>query len=115
MRKIIHYIDTFAGMGGFRKELTRAGDFVCMGHYEIDKHAGRNYCALFDTEGGWFIAVVVTTIFANVAEDIIAAVDSVNPFEKHKITSFFFICQLACLNVHSLYRDSYVKCVNYSS
>ena len=55
MRKTIHYIDMFAGMGGFREGLTRAGDFVCMGHCEIDKYADRSYRALFDTEGEWFI------------------------------------------------------------
>ena len=55
MRKTIHYIDMFAGMGGFREGLTRAGNFVCMGHCEIDKHADRSYRALFDTEGEWFI------------------------------------------------------------
>ena len=98
MRKTIHYIDMFAGMGGFRegrgfwpwghkrtkvslgrpKSLhrkepamrfcrrqndvvlrrqasTRAGDFVCMGHCEIDKYADRSYRTLFDTEGEWFI------------------------------------------------------------
>ena len=55
MRKTIHYIDMFAGMGGFREGLTRAGDFVCMGHCEIDKYADRSYRAQFDTEGEWFI------------------------------------------------------------
>ena len=55
MRKTIHYIDMFAGMGGFREGLTRAGNFVCMGHCEIDKYADRSYRALFDTEGEWFI------------------------------------------------------------
>ena len=55
MRKTIHYIDMFAGMGGFREGLTRAGDFVCRGHCEIDKYADRSYHALFDTEGEWFI------------------------------------------------------------
>lgn len=55
MRKTIHYIDMFAGIGGFREGLTRAGDFVCMGHCEIDKYADRSYRALFDTEGEWFI------------------------------------------------------------
>ena len=43
MRKTIHYIDMFAGMGGFREGLTRAGNFVCMGHCEIDKYADRSY------------------------------------------------------------------------
>ena len=51
MRKTIHYIDMFAGIGGFREGLTRAGNFVCMGHCEIDKYADRSYRALFDTEG----------------------------------------------------------------
>ena len=55
MRKTIHYIDMFAGMGGFREGLARAGNFVCMGHCEIDKYADRSYRALFDTEGEWFI------------------------------------------------------------
>ena len=45
----------FAGIGGFREGLTRAGDFVCVGHCEIDKYADRSYRALFDTEGEWFI------------------------------------------------------------
>ena len=55
MCKTIHYIDMFAGIGGFREGLTRAGNFVCMGHCEIDKYADRSYRALFDTEGEWFI------------------------------------------------------------
>ena len=42
----IHYIDMFAGMGGFREGLTRAGNFVCMGHCEIDKYADRSYSNL---------------------------------------------------------------------
>ena len=45
----------FAGIGGFREGLTLAGDFVCVGHCEIDKYADRSYRALFDTEGEWFI------------------------------------------------------------
>ena len=48
MRKTIHYIDMFAGMGGFREGLTRAGDFVCMGHCEIDKYADASYRAIHD-------------------------------------------------------------------
>ena len=55
MRKTIHYIDMFAGMGGFREGLTRAGDFVCMGHCEIDKYADRSYRAIFNVkEDEWF-------------------------------------------------------------
>ena len=39
----------FAGIGGFREGLTRAGGFVCVGHCECDKYAERSYRALFDT------------------------------------------------------------------
>ncbi len=44
----------FAGIGGFREGLTRAGGFVCVGHCECDKYAERSYRALFDTEGEWY-------------------------------------------------------------
>ena len=44
----------FAGIGGFREGLTRAGGFVCVGHCECDKHAERSYRALFDTEREWY-------------------------------------------------------------
>ena len=45
----------FAGIGGFREGLTRAGGFTCVGHCECDKYAERSYRALFDTEGEWYI------------------------------------------------------------
>ena len=38
----------FAGIGGFRVGLTRAGGFQCVGHCEIDKHADRSYRAMYD-------------------------------------------------------------------
>ena len=41
----------FAGIGGFREGLTRAGGFVCVGHCECDKYAERSYRALFDKIG----------------------------------------------------------------
>ena len=44
----------FAGIGGFREGLTRAGGFTCVGHCECDSHAERSYRALFDTEGEWY-------------------------------------------------------------
>lgn len=83
------------GLVGFKPrmgDLARNGGTVETGHaddqtvYAINVHA------------------VVETIAARVVEDTIVAVDTVNPFEKHKITSFFFICQLACLNVHYIER-----------
>ena len=52
--KTICYIDLFAGIGGFREGLTRAGGFVCVGHCECDKYAERSYRALFNTEGEWY-------------------------------------------------------------
>ncbi len=55
MPKAITYIDLFSGIGGFQEgELDRAGDFVCVGHCEIDKYAEKGYRTLFDTKGEWF-------------------------------------------------------------
>ena len=38
----------FAGIGGFRAGLTRAGGFQCVGHCEIDKYADAGYRAIHD-------------------------------------------------------------------
>ncbi len=38
----------FAGIGGFRAGLDRAGGFKCVGHCEIDKHADASYRAIHD-------------------------------------------------------------------
>ena len=38
----------FAGIGGFRAGLTRAGGFQCIGHCEIDKYADASYRAIHD-------------------------------------------------------------------
>lgn len=38
----------FAGIGGFRAGLTRAGGFQCVGHCEIDRHAEASYRAIHD-------------------------------------------------------------------
>lgn len=42
----IRFFDMFAGIGGFRAGLERAGDFTCIGHCEIDKHAEKAYRAI---------------------------------------------------------------------
>ena len=44
----------FSGIGGFREGLTRAGDFVCVGHCELDEKADQSYRALFDCKGEWY-------------------------------------------------------------
>ena len=38
----------FAGIGGFRTGLTRAGGFRCVGHCEIDKYANASYQAIYE-------------------------------------------------------------------
>ena len=43
---LIRYLDMFAGIGGFRAGLTRAGGFQCVGHCEIDKAADASYRAI---------------------------------------------------------------------
>ena len=40
----------FAGIGGFRAGLTRAGGFQCVGHCEIDKYADASYRAIHDVQ-----------------------------------------------------------------
>ena len=46
---LIRYFDIFAGIGGFRSGLERAGSFECVGYCEIDKYAKQAYEALYDT------------------------------------------------------------------
>lgn len=42
---MIRYFDMFAGVGGFRAGLAKAGGFTCIGHCEIDKYANSSYMA----------------------------------------------------------------------
>ena len=39
----IRFFDMFAGVGGFRAGLERAGGYECIGHCELDKHAEAAY------------------------------------------------------------------------
>ena len=45
-QNMIRFFDMFAGIGGFRAGLERAGGFACIGHCEIDKHAEKAYRAI---------------------------------------------------------------------
>ena len=47
---MIKYFDIFAGIGGFRSGLEKAGGFECVGYCEIDKYARLAYETLYDTE-----------------------------------------------------------------
>ncbi len=46
MTDTIRFFDMFAGIGGFRAGLERAGGYTCVGHCEIDKHADKAYRAI---------------------------------------------------------------------
>ncbi|EAE7044718.1 DNA (cytosine-5-)-methyltransferase [Listeria monocytogenes] len=46
------FLDLFAGIGGFRLGMERAGH-ECAGYVEIDKFARKSYQAIHDTEGEW--------------------------------------------------------------
>ena len=46
----IRYFDMFAGIGGFRAGLDRAGGYECIGHCEIDKHADAAYRRLHNVK-----------------------------------------------------------------
>ena len=44
------FIDMFAGIGGFRSGLEKAGH-ECTGYIEWDKYARKSYQAIYNTEG----------------------------------------------------------------
>lgn len=46
----MNFLDLFAGIGGFRFGMERAGH-KCIGYCEIDKYARASYQAIHDTEG----------------------------------------------------------------
>ena len=48
----MRFIDLFAGIGGFRLGLEKAGH-ECMGFVEIDKYARKSYEAMHDAKGEW--------------------------------------------------------------
>ncbi len=48
--KPLTFIDLFAGVGGFRMGMEKAGH-KCVGFCEIDKYARQSYKAIFDTRG----------------------------------------------------------------
>lgn len=48
----VKFLDLFAGIGGFRLGMERAGH-ECVGYVEIDKFARKSYQAIHDTEGEW--------------------------------------------------------------
>ncbi len=52
MRRLT-FIDFFAGIGGFRLGLERAG-MKCVGFCEKDKFAVKSYNAMYNTEGEWY-------------------------------------------------------------
>ena len=58
----MEFLDLFAGIGGFRMALERAGH-ECVGFCEIDKYARQTYKANFNTEGEaeWHDITTVTT------------------------------------------------------
>ena len=48
---LIRFFDVFAGIGGFRSGLEKAGGFECVGYCECDKYAKAAYEAIYDTRG----------------------------------------------------------------
>ena len=51
---MIRYFDIFAGIGGFRSGLEKAGGFKCVGYCEINKYAKLAYETLYNAESEVF-------------------------------------------------------------
>ena len=61
----IRYFDMFAGVGGFRAGLERAGGYECVGHCEIDKYADAAYRRLHNINKSEVFYKDATTIDTN--------------------------------------------------
>ncbi|EGU0433370.1 TPA: DNA cytosine methyltransferase [Listeria monocytogenes] len=68
----MNFLDLFAGIGGFRLGMERAGH-TCVGYVEIDKYARKSYQAIHDTEGE-FEGHDITAI----TDDIVRSIGSVD-------------------------------------
>ena len=66
---MINFFDMFAGIGGFRAGLERAGGYECVGHCEINKHADRAYRAVYDVKEGEVYYEDATTIDTDTMPD----------------------------------------------
>ena len=66
---MIRFFDMFSGIGGFRAGLERAGGFTCVGHCEIDKHAGKAYRAAHDVKENEVFYEDATKIDTNTMPD----------------------------------------------
>ncbi len=49
--KQLTFIDLFAGVGGFRMGMEKAG-YKCVGYCEIDRYARQSYKSIFNTKTG---------------------------------------------------------------
>ncbi|AQP59579.1 DNA cytosine methyltransferase [Listeria monocytogenes] len=68
----MNFLDLFAGIGGFRLGMERAGH-KCVGYVEIDKYARKSYQAIHDTKGE-FEGHDITAI----TDDIVRSIGSVD-------------------------------------
>ena len=84
---IIRVFDAFAGIGGFRSGLERAGGYEFVGWCEIDKFAQQAYRALYDTGGEAFYENIRTISTGALADfDLLVGGFPCQPYpEKTKI------------------------------
>lgn len=68
----IKFLDLFAGIGGFRLGMERAGH-ECIGYVEWDKFARKSYQAIHDTEGEW-----TANDIRSISDDTIRRIGSVD-------------------------------------
>ncbi len=66
---MIRFFDMFAGVGGFRAGLERAGGYESIGHCEIDKHADAVYRAVYNVKESEIFYEDATTINTDTVPD----------------------------------------------
>lgn len=84
---MIKYFDIFAGIGGLRSGLEKAGGFECVGYCEVDKYAKKAYETMYATlaaELDKYVEQLYGKIVPQNVRDFIDMMSAKKPARKQK-------------------------------
>ena len=114
MVKAIKFFDCFAGIGGFRSGLEKAGGFECVGYCEIDKYAAAAYKAIYDTKGEDFYSDVTKIDTGNLRDfDLFVQNPFIftSPYDKINYRKLYYIGVMIICQIRLFWVESCQKMV----